>query len=100
MQNPIKPSDAALWAAVESLEKGQISSAVRSQAGYHILRVDGTAGGKDVKLDAVKDKLTRQVRERKSREYLETWYVKLLEKYDVRKMLRVHPPAVLSGGQP
>jgi len=100
MKGPIKPADTQLWRAVASLKKGGVSSVVRTRYGWHLLKVDEIKGRQDVKLEDVKAQLTKSIRERKGRDYLKTWYVKLLEKADVRKMLEapVRPATASSSG--
>ena len=101
MKMPIKPLDRQLWRAVASLKKGGVSSVVRTKYGWHLLKADEIKGRQDAKLEDVKDQLTKSLREKKGRDYLKTWYVKLLEKADVRKMLEAptRPAIGLSPGK-
>ena len=87
MKGPIKPLDKQLWRPVASLKKGGVSSAVRTRHGWHLLKVDDIKGRQDIKFEEVRGQLVKAIRERKGRDYLKTWYVNLLEKADVRKML-------------
>ncbi len=90
MNAPLRPTDGALWAVCQGLKPGDISPVAPTRYGYHILKVHRIRTRPEKKLEDVKDKLAEMVREEKGREYLRTWYVKLLEKSDVRKMLE--PP--------
>ena len=91
MSGSLRPADKPLWDVAASLEKGGLSSIVRTQYGYHILKVDDVKGRRDAKLEDVRDEVVRKLYEEKRHEYFRTWYVKLLEKSDVRKMLE--PPS-------
>lgn len=89
MKEPLRPADKELWPAVAPLQKGEVSRVARTRYGYHILKIEDVSGQQDVKLADVKDKLAKSIREKKGRDYLRTWYIKLLERVDVRKMLEV-----------
>lgn len=95
MKKPLRPADKELWAVVASLKAGQVSEVARTRYGYHILKVEDVSGQQNVKLVDVKEQLATSIRERKGRDYLRTWYVKLLERVDVRKMLEVQRPRLL-----
>ena len=91
MKAPLRPADRALWEVASPLKKGEFSRAVRTQHGYHIVKVDDVEGRQDVKLEDVRDDVLKAIYQAKRQEYFRSWYVKLLERSDVRKMLA--PPA-------
>jgi len=87
MSTPIRPSDGALWAVCKNLRRGDISDIARSRYGYHILKIESIRSAPKKTLDQVRGELMAAVREEKGRDYLRTWYVNLLQRSDVRKML-------------
>ena len=91
MSRALTPADGLLWEATQSLKKGEISQIVPTRHGYHILRVDRATSKSSTRLEDVQDKLVADIRDSKGIAYMDTWYAKLLERSDVRKMLQVSP---------
>ena len=55
--------DQDFWNAAVALKKGEISGVVKTQFGYHIIRLDDKEEGKPVKFEEVKSRLTAQLKE-------------------------------------
>lgn len=70
-----------------SLEIGKISEPVKSQYGYHIIKVDDKKGAKEAKLEDVKDDIKKSIKEGKSQEAYGEWYKEKLKEYTITNNL-------------
>ena len=55
--------DQDFWNAAIALKKGEISGVVKTQFGYHIIRLDDKEDGRPIKFEEVKARLTSQMKE-------------------------------------
>jgi parvulin-like peptidyl-prolyl isomerase len=55
--------DQDFWNAAVALKKGEISGVVKTQFGYHIIRLDDKEDGKPIKFEEVKNTLISQMKE-------------------------------------
>jgi peptidyl-prolyl cis-trans isomerase C len=71
--------------AAFSLKEGELSGPVKSQFGYHIIKVTGKKEGKVVEFDKVKDLLTQKVTAEKQKEAFDSYMESLKKSYTVDK---------------
>lgn len=71
--------------AAFSLKEGELSGLVKTQFGYHIIKVTGRKEGKIVEFDKVKDLLTQKVTAEKQKEAFDSYMEGLKKSYTVEK---------------
>jgi peptidyl-prolyl cis-trans isomerase C len=71
--------------AAFSLKEGELSGPVKTQFGYHIIKVTGKKEGKTVEFDKVKDLLTQKVTAEKQKAAFDTYMEGLKKSYTVEK---------------
>lgn len=71
--------------AAFSLKEGEVSGPVKTQFGYHIIKVTGKKEGKIVEFDKVKDLLTQKVTAEKQKEAFDSYMDGLKKSYTVEK---------------
>ncbi|MCL5022808.1 MAG: peptidylprolyl isomerase [Nitrospirae bacterium] len=71
--------------AVFSLKEGEIAGPVKTQFGYHIIKVTGKKEGKVVEFDKVKDLLAQKVAAEKQKEAFDSFLDGLRKSYPVEK---------------
>ena len=71
--------------AAFSLKEGELSGPVKTQFGYHIIKVTGKKEGKAVEFDKVKDLLTQKVTAEKQKEAFDSYMEGLRKSYTVEK---------------
>ncbi len=69
--------------AVFSMKKGEVSEPVKTQFGYHIIKLTDVKKGKAVGFDKVKDDLTKRLLNEKRREAFDGYIEKLRASYKV-----------------
>lgn len=70
--------------AVFNNEVGAITEPVKTQFGYHIIKINDKNEGRDLSFDEVKDKITAQVRRQKEQALYNEKITELKEKYQVK----------------
>ena len=76
-----------LGKAVADLQPGGLSAVVRTQDGYHILKVIERKEKKKVAFEAVKDHLREEIRKSRIDERKASWQAKLFEQADIQRFL-------------
>jgi peptidyl-prolyl cis-trans isomerase C len=71
--------------AAFSLKEGELGGPVKTQFGYHIIKVTGKKEGKVVEFDKVKDLLTQRVTAEKQKEAFDSYMEGLKKSYTVEK---------------
>ncbi len=71
--------------AAFNLKEGEVSGPVKTQFGYHIIKVTGRKEGKVVEFDKVKDLLTQKVTAEKQKEAFDSYMEGLKKSYTVEK---------------
>ncbi|MDU5570305.1 MAG: peptidylprolyl isomerase [Peptoniphilus harei] len=70
--------------AVFNGEVGRVTEPVKTQFGYHIIKVNEKNEGRDLDFDEVKDKIAEQVRRQKEQELYSKKISELKDKYQVK----------------
>lgn len=70
--------------AVFNGEVGKVTEPVKTQFGYHIIKVNEKNEGRDLDFDEVKDKIAEQVRRQKEQELYSKKISELKDKYQVK----------------
>lgn len=73
--------------AVVQLPKGGISDLIKTEYGYHIVKIIGRIPESDVKFEAVKAELEKLVRQRLIRQKASSWLIAIEESADIKKNL-------------
>jgi peptidyl-prolyl cis-trans isomerase C len=68
-----------------SLKEGEIGGPVKTQFGYHVIKVTGKKEGKVVEFDKIKDLLTQKVTAEKQKEAFDSYMDGLKKSYNVQK---------------
>lgn len=71
--------------AVASLPKGAVSDLIKTESGYHILKIIDIKPKSDVKFEAVRGELEKLARERLVRQKAPSWLITLEESADIKK---------------
>lgn len=71
--------------AVVKLKEGEIGGPVKTQFGYHIIKVTGRKAGKVVEFDKLKDMLSQRVTAEKQKEVFDSYIAGLKKSYSVEK---------------
>ena len=69
--------------AMNQLAAGQVSAPVKSQFGYHIIRVDSISPAGQMTFDEVKDQLKMQLKLEKERVVFDSWLLDILGNYEI-----------------
>lgn len=69
--------------AMNQLASGQISTPVKSQFGYHIIRVDSIKPGGQKTFDEIKEQLKMQLKLDKERTVFDAWLAETVGTYDI-----------------
>ena len=70
--------------AVFGNEVGTITEPVKTQFGYHIIKINEKNDAKELAFDEVKDKIVEQVRRQKEQELYNEKITELKNKYEVK----------------
>ena len=70
--------------AVFENEVGTITEPVKTQFGYHIIKINEKNDAKELAFDEVKDKIVEQVRRQKEQEIYNEKITELKDKYEVK----------------
>ena len=70
--------------AVFDNEVGTVTEPVKTQFGYHIIKINEKNEGRDLEFDEVKDKIAAQVRRQKEQELYNEKITELKGKYQVK----------------
>ncbi|MDY3902337.1 peptidylprolyl isomerase [Peptoniphilus sp.] len=70
--------------AVFANEVGTVTQPVKTQFGYHIIKINDKNKGRDLTLDEVKDKIATQIRRQKEQEIYNKKITELKDKYEVK----------------
>ena len=70
--------------AVFDNEVGTVTEPVKTQFGYHIIKINEKNEGRDLEFDEVKDKIAAQVRRQKEQELYNEKITELKDKYQVK----------------
>jgi foldase protein PrsA len=83
---PFSPKD-SLGKDVANLKVGELSDIIKTDYGYHIIKITGkkSAGNKTIK--SVKDDLEKIVIKKRYRERLGPWLISLIENASITKNL-------------
>jgi len=79
--------DADFLEGAFALEKGQISEPVKSQFGYHIIKVTDKKEAKEATYEDVKDTVKEALLEEKISANYPTWLTELKKEYDIKNTL-------------
>ena len=71
--------------AVFENEVGTVTEPVKTQFGYHIIKINEKNEGRDLEFDEVKDKIFSQLKRQKEQDLYNKKIEELKEKYDVKK---------------
>lgn len=70
-----------------SLDIDEISDPVKSQYGYHVIKVDEKIEGKNPKFEDLKDDIEANLRDAKSQEAYGKWYEDIRDEYEITNYL-------------
>lgn len=70
--------------AVFENEVGTVTEPVKTQFGYHIIKINEKNEGRDLEFDEVKDKIFSQLKRQKEQDLYNKKIEELKEKYDVK----------------
>ena len=70
--------------AVFDNEVGTVTEPVKTQFGYHIIKINEKNEGRDLEFDEVKDKIAAQVRRQKEQALYNEKITELKDKYQVK----------------
>jgi len=84
---PVDRLPPAFKDAVAVLKVGEVSDVVRTEYGFHILKLEGREEGKKYTFEEIKGKLSEIVRQRKMQDLLVEWIKELRKKVYIEKKL-------------
>lgn len=87
---PFSPGEKVFGPAAASLEKGGISDMIKTEDGYHILKVIEKRPKGAQKFEDVKPQLEKIVKERTVRKRLGPWLASLIERAKIKKYLATY----------
>lgn len=70
-------------AAIEKMQPGQVSAPVRSQFGWHIIKLEERKGNTPPPLDSVRTKIEKMLKSERARTAVPAYYRSLFKKYNV-----------------
>src|SRR3990167_9560450 len=87
---PFGPKEGVFGPATAKLEKGEISDIIKTDEGYHILKVINKKPRAHEKFKDVRPELEKRVKQRTVKKRLGPWLASLLERADIKKYLATY----------
>lgn len=87
---PFGPKEEVFGPATAKLEKGEISDIIKTDEGYHILKVINKKPSTSEKFKDVRPELEKLVKQRTVKKRLGPWLASLLERADIKKYLATY----------
>ena len=87
---PFGPKEGVFGPATAKLEKGEISDIIKTDEGYHILKVINKKPRAHEKFKDVRPELEKLVKQRTVKKRLGPWLASLLERADIKKYLATY----------
>jgi foldase protein PrsA len=84
---PFSPKEGVFGTATAKLKTGELSDIIKTDDGYHILKVINRKPAGQEKFNDVKPTLEKLVKQRAVKKRLEPWLASLLERSDIKKYL-------------
>ncbi len=84
---PFGPNEGVFGPKVAHLEEGQVSDIIKTENGYHILKIQSRTEKSSKDFEETKSELEETVRRRKIRKRLKPWLSSTIERAEVKKYL-------------